>query len=100
MCLRSLHSLCPLRLLRVVCIGSVALMASCTVPAENPAPSVVTSSSTEVTQYQYANGRVSAVGTFSAEALWKRTVDERIANEKAGRRPDATGGISWRQQWQ
>jgi hypothetical protein len=96
----SLLSAYPIKLLRASAIASVAFLASCTTPAENPVPGADASTSGQFTQHQYANGRVTTVGTFSGEALWKRTVDERIANEKAGRRPDATGGISWRQQWQ
>jgi hypothetical protein len=102
-----------LRRVGAVTITTLATVASCTTPPETRSrantsgpthaaageePGAATSA--EFTKYQYERGRISKVGTFSAEDLWKSTVAERIANERAGRRPDATGGISWKQEWQ
>jgi hypothetical protein len=67
--------------------------------AQSPTPKKSPQRAT-VTELDLRTGAQKKVATLTFDAIWKRTVDQRITAELARQRPDFTMVTSWKQEWQ
>jgi hypothetical protein len=77
----------------------IALLAAASVSDAQDRASKNSQPRATVTEIDLRTGKQKKVGTLTFDEIWKRSVDQRIADELAKKRPDFSTVTSWKQEW-